>query len=46
MEKYKIFTVSIDTANVHGIRVTPHLYISTKELDLFVSALKQIAVTR
>jgi selenocysteine lyase/cysteine desulfurase len=46
MEKYKIFTVAIDTANVHGIRVTPHLYISTKELDLFVNALKQIAVTR
>ncbi|WP_353484874.1 aminotransferase class V-fold PLP-dependent enzyme [Haliscomenobacter sp.] len=44
MEKYKIFTVAIDTANVHGIRVTPHLYISTKELDLFVNALKQIAV--
>jgi len=43
MEKYKIFTVAIDTANVHGIRVTPHLYISTKELDVFVNALKQIA---
>lgn len=44
MEKYKIFTVAIDYANVHGIRVTPHVYVSTKELDLFVKALKEIAM--
>lgn len=44
MEKYKIFTVAIDYANVHGVRVTPHLYVSTKELDVFVGALKELAV--
>jgi len=43
MEKYKIFTVAIDYANVHGVRVTPHLYVSTKELDVFVGALKELA---
>ena len=42
-EKYKIFTVAIDSANVHGVRVTPHLYTTTAELDLFVKALKEVA---
>lgn len=43
MEKYKIFTVAIDYTNVHGVRVTPHVYVSTQELDLFVKALKELA---
>jgi selenocysteine lyase/cysteine desulfurase len=43
LEKYKIFTVAIDYANVHGVRVTPHLYISTRELDVLVRALKELA---
>ena len=42
-EKYKIFTVAIDGANVHGVRVTPHLYTTTAELDSFVRALKELA---
>ncbi len=42
-EKYKIFTVAIDGANVHGVRVTPHLYTTTAELDSFVRALKRLA---
>ena len=42
-DKYKIFTVAIDGANVHGVRVTPHLYTTTEELDTFVSALKELA---
>ena len=42
-EKYKIFTVAINYANVFGVRVTPHLYTSTAELDTFVNALKEIA---
>lgn len=41
--KYKIFTVAINYANVFGVRVTPHLYTSTAELDTFVKALKEIA---
>ena len=42
-DKYRIFTVAIDGAGVHGVRVTPHVYTSTKELDAFVKALKEIA---
>lgn len=42
-EKYKIFTVAISYANVFGVRVTPHLYTTTAELDTFVKALKEIA---
>jgi len=43
LEKYKIWTVAIDYANVHGVRITPHLYTTTAELDQFVNALKKLA---
>jgi selenocysteine lyase/cysteine desulfurase len=42
-DKYRIFTVAIDGAGVHGVRVTPHLFTTTAELDALVTALKQIA---
>ncbi len=44
LEKYKIWTVAIDYANVRGVRVTPNLFTTTEELDQFVVALKSIAV--
>ena len=43
LEKYKIFTVAIDGANVHGCRITPNIYTTTAELDVFVQALKEMA---
>ncbi len=43
LEKYKIWTVAIDYANVHGCRITPNLYTSLAELDQFVAALKALA---
>lgn len=43
LNQYKIWTVAIDNSNVHGVRVTPHLYTTTEELDQFVKALKIIA---
>lgn len=43
LEKYKIWTVAIDYANVHGVRITPHLYTSLSELDALVKALKELA---
>jgi selenocysteine lyase/cysteine desulfurase len=43
LDKYRIWTVAIDTANVHGVRITPHLYTTTAELDSFVRALKDLA---
>ncbi len=44
MDDYKIFTVAIDYANVKGCRITPNVFTTTKELDAFVKALKEMAV--
>jgi selenocysteine lyase/cysteine desulfurase len=43
LDTYRIWTVAIDGAGVHGARITPHLFISTGELDQLVRALKEIA---
>ena len=43
IEKYKIYTVAIDGANVHGCRITPNVYTTPEELDVFVKALKELA---
>ncbi len=43
LEKYKVYTVAIDGAGVHGVRVTPQIYTSAADLDTFVHALKEIA---
>jgi len=42
MKKFKIYTVAIDGANVHGCRITPNVFTTTKELDIFIDALKQL----
>jgi selenocysteine lyase/cysteine desulfurase len=42
-DTYKIFTVAIDSPPVQGVRVTPHVYTTTVELDAFVKALKELA---
>ncbi|RPG95284.1 MAG: aminotransferase class V-fold PLP-dependent enzyme [Candidatus Pelagibacter sp. TMED253] len=44
-EKYKIFTVAIDYANVKGCRISPNIFTTTNELDQFVSAVKEMANT-
>jgi selenocysteine lyase/cysteine desulfurase len=43
MKEFKIFTVAIDYANVHGCRICPNLYTTTAELDTFVIALKKLS---
>jgi selenocysteine lyase/cysteine desulfurase len=43
LDKHRVWTVAIDTANVHGVRITPQLFTTTAELDTFVRALKTIA---
>lgn len=43
MERFKIYTVAIDGRGVHGARVTPHLFTTTRELDQLVRALKTLA---
>jgi selenocysteine lyase/cysteine desulfurase len=40
---HDIFTVAIDGAGVHGVRVTPHLFTTTAELDRLVNALTRLA---
>ena len=44
LKKYKIYTVAIDSANVHGCRITPNVYTSTADLDALVIALKELSV--
>jgi selenocysteine lyase/cysteine desulfurase len=45
LSKYKIWTVAIDNekASVQGCRITPGIYTSTKELDLFVRAIRELS---
>ena len=43
LKKYKIYTVAIDGANVHGCRITPNVYTTTEELDTFVKAILDLA---
>jgi len=43
LERYKIYTVAIDTVPVKGVRVTPHLYTTTAELDTLVKAVGDLA---
>jgi selenocysteine lyase/cysteine desulfurase len=42
LDKYKIYTVAIDGPGVFGCRITPNVYTTTKELDTFVAALKDM----
>jgi selenocysteine lyase/cysteine desulfurase len=43
LDKYKIHTVAIDWENIHGVRVTPHVYTSLKDLDKLVMAIDELA---
>lgn len=42
MKEYRIWTVGIDGAGVRGCRITPNIYTSTRELDTFVEAMKEL----
>lgn len=42
LEKYKIYTVAIDYANVQGCRIAPNVYTIPKELDQLVKALSEL----
>jgi selenocysteine lyase/cysteine desulfurase len=42
-DRYKIWTVAIDGAGVRGVRIVPHLFTSTADLDALVRALKELA---
>jgi selenocysteine lyase/cysteine desulfurase len=43
LDKYKIWTVAIDGQGVQGCRITPNVYTTPAELDVFVKALIEMA---
>ncbi|MEO5888939.1 MAG: aminotransferase class V-fold PLP-dependent enzyme [Ferruginibacter sp.] len=43
LKKYKIYTVAIDTANVHGCRITPNIYTTPTELNQLIKALTELS---
>lgn len=44
-DRFNVYTVAINNVAVKGVRVTPHLYTTTAELDTFVDAIKQLATS-
>lgn len=42
LEKYRVWTVAIENTNVQGVRITPHLFTTTAELDVLVQALREL----
>ncbi len=45
MSDYQIHTVSIKWENVNAVRVTPHVYTTTRDLDRFIDAIQKIAAS-
>ncbi|MEI7472661.1 MAG: aminotransferase class V-fold PLP-dependent enzyme [Chitinophagaceae bacterium] len=42
-EQYKIHTVGINWENIHGVRITPNVYTSIKNLDRLVEGITRFA---
>ena len=42
LKRYKIYTVAIDGAGVHGCRITPNVFTLPEELDVLAGALKEL----
>lgn len=45
LDKFKVHTVAIEWENIRGIRVTPNVYTSTRNLDTLVEGIKAYAQT-
>jgi selenocysteine lyase/cysteine desulfurase len=45
MSDYQIHTVGIKWENIKAVRVTPHVYTTTKDLDRFIDAVLKIAAS-
>ncbi len=43
--EFQIHAVSIKWENISGVRITPHVYTTTKDLDRFVEAVLKIAAS-
>jgi selenocysteine lyase/cysteine desulfurase len=46
MNKYKIHTVGIEWENIKGVRITPNVYTTTKNLDVLVKGIKEFAASQ
>ncbi|GAO41203.1 aminotransferase class V-fold PLP-dependent enzyme [Flavihumibacter petaseus] len=46
LDKYKIHTVSIEWENIRGVRITPNVYTTTRQLDVLVEAIKAFVNTK
>jgi selenocysteine lyase/cysteine desulfurase len=44
-DKYRIHTVGIEWENIHGVRVTPNVYTTTRNLDLLIEGITAFAKT-
>ncbi|HEY4147641.1 MAG TPA: aminotransferase class V-fold PLP-dependent enzyme, partial [Chitinophagaceae bacterium] len=42
-EKYKVHTVGIEWENIKGVRVTPNVYTTTKNLDVLIEGISTFA---
>ena len=42
-EKKKIHCTTINHENVHGVRITPHVYTTLRDLDRLVEGITEIA---
>lgn len=43
--QFKIHSTSIEWENIHGVRLTPNVYTTTRDLDVLVKAIREIAKT-
>lgn len=46
LDKYKVHTVAIEWENIKGVRVTPNVYTTTKQLDVLVEGITAFVNTR
>ncbi len=44
-KEYKIHTVAINWENIHGVRITPNVYTSLKDLDTLVKGITHLCKT-
>lgn len=43
LDKYKVHTVGIEWENIKGVRITPNVYTTTKNLDVLVEGISKFA---
>ena len=43
MDTYKVHTVAIEWENIKGVRVTPNVYTTTKNLDVLIDGIEKFA---